>query len=132
MIGFLLLVSAVQADLPPQDKGSPCPEPASSENKLSECAHQNYLDADRALNIQWRRTAAVVRPLDATAFTHLLNAQRAWMRYRDETCGGLKAFLSGATADHNYFDCMEAMTEERTAELKRESELWRAASRLHR
>lgn len=131
MIVFLAAALAVQA-APSQDKGSPCPEPAASESKLNECAHENYLDADRALNVQWHKTTKAVRPLQPTAYKHLLNAQRAWLSYREETCGGLKVFFRGATADHNYFDCMEEMTVERTADLSELSNLWRSAARSRR
>ena len=113
MIIVLFFASAVQA-APKAD----CRETASTSYELSECAHQHYLEADRALNVQWRTTAVAAQRLNKAAYPRLLNGQRAWLRYRDETCGWVKDAFGGTIAAMNFFDCMEDITRKRTEELK--------------
>ena len=51
--------------------------------ELSECAVANYKDADRALNQAY---AAFKKTLDAQGAKLLLEAQRAWIKFRDTNC----------------------------------------------
>jgi len=83
-----------------------------------------YLRADRAMNIQWRKTAAAAHRLDkdsagseAPAFDPLLKGQRAWLTYRVETCTWVRAG-GGSIAPLNFWNCMTDMTSDRTKQLK--------------
>ena len=62
--------------------------------------------------------AEAARRTHKASYPRLLNGQRAWLRYRDETCGWVKDTFGGTIAAMNYFDCMEDMTRKRTEELK--------------
>lgn len=127
MIAALLLVLASPADDLPS-----CDEEAAErgvQQEMNICAHREYLIADAALNEQWKLTSAHMRELDANFesswderpgyFETLLEAQRAWLTYRDAHCrsegygarGGSLEPLLVAT-------CKRALTEERTQQLR--------------
>ena len=114
MIVALLAVAAVPSDaLPVCFK-----DPDATQVQLNDCAYRQYQEADRALNVQWRKTAEAARSADRATYPLLLNGQRAWLRYREETCRWVKDTFGGTIAPMNYFDCMEDITRKRTEELK--------------
>jgi len=121
----LLLQSA-----PPPDPAWNCDDPQ-VQQEMNWCAGQDYAAADAALNAQWAETAALMKSRDAEwaeyrsddkrpgFFPSLLEAQRAWLRYRDAHCrvdgytargGSLEPFLAAT--------CKARLTRLRTAELK--------------
>lgn len=92
MILAALLLAQAPADDPPWN----CDEPI-AQQEMNYCAHQDYLAADTALNAQWKVTAAEMKQRDEDAgdlfddgrpgyFDALLEAQRAWLAYRDAHC----------------------------------------------
>lgn len=101
------------------------------------CAYRDYLIADAELNAQWKISAAAMKARDTEFvgfggpeydrregyFESLLEAQRAWLRYRDAHCrldgysargGSLETLLASG--------CSERLTRLRTEELKRLAE----------
>ena len=119
MITFMLAASAIQAEPLPE-----CFKNAATQWQLNECAYHQYQRADRALNVQWRKTADAARrvdknmaPFEKPAFDHLLKGQRAWLTYREETCRWVRAG-GGSIAPMNFYNCMAEMTNARTLELK--------------
>ena len=120
MIDLILFAAALQTD-PLID----CTQAPFSQAELNECFHKRYQQADRALNAQWPKTVEAARRLDKAmaelrkpAFDRLLNAQRAWLRYRDETCGWVHDGFGGSIAPMNYYACLADMTVARTKELE--------------
>jgi uncharacterized protein YecT (DUF1311 family) len=114
VIVAFLAVAAARADALPD-----CFKvPNATQAQLNDCAYRQYQEADRALNVQWRKTAEAARGVDRATYPRLLNGQRAWLRYREETCRWGKDTFSGTIAPMNYFDCMEDITRNRTEELK--------------
>jgi len=120
MIAALLLLAAASA--------SPCDEPQDQQT-MNRCAHEDFLAADKALNLQWRKTAAEMRRMDAdtgpatdgrpTYFDALLDGQRAWLRYRDAHCISEGYQFRGGTMEPLMVSsCKARLTEARTKELK--------------
>jgi uncharacterized protein YecT (DUF1311 family) len=129
MIASLILPLLAQAAAPPVP-GWNCKDPQ-VQAEMNWCAGQEYGAADAALNAQWKLTAEVMKQCDKEwaslgssdkrpgVFASLLEAQRAWLPYRDAQCrvdgyaarmGSLEALLVAS--------CKTRLTELRTAELK--------------
>ncbi len=96
MIATLFLPLLAQAAQPPVPEWN-CADPQ-VQMEMNWCAGQQYEAADAALNAQWAITAEVMKTRDAEwaelgssdkrpGFSKsLLEAQRAWLRYRDAHC----------------------------------------------
>ncbi|MEL7189923.1 MAG: lysozyme inhibitor LprI family protein [Pseudomonadota bacterium] len=102
------------------------------QQEMNICAHREYMIADKALNDQWAITYAKMKERDESwsksALDNddrpgwresLLNAQRAWITFRDAHCQ-----VDGYTARGGSLEpllvatCKTALTEARTAQLK--------------
>lgn len=121
----LLAIAANPAEEPALD----C-ENAITQQDMNRCAHLDYEEADRALNAQWAETSAVMKKWDAEYmelirdgrpgfYQALLEAQRAWLAFRDAHClsegfgargGSLEPLLVST--------CKTRMTKQRTEELR--------------
>jgi len=119
---FFLLAGA--ADAQPQWS---CDDPG-PQQEMNYCAAQEYHAADRALNAQWKRTAAAMKQRDAQwdapndnrpgHFASLLSAQRAWLKYRDAHCQTAGySFRGGSMEPLIVSTCKTALTERRTQQL---------------
>ncbi len=123
-----LLLASQGTDLPPCDQAK---ADQGIQLHLTECAHREHVIADRALNAQWRVTAAKMRELDARFaeydwgrpapeyFSSLLDAQRAWLKYRDTSCrleGDM--LIGGSMLPMVVSSCLARMTKARTEELE--------------
>jgi uncharacterized protein YecT (DUF1311 family) len=92
----LLLIAQAGAilavDASPSDE---CAD-AQDQHSLNMCALEDYQAADVELNQQWAETAAAMKEADAELdrehdkqpgyYETLLEAQRAWLKYRDAHC----------------------------------------------
>ena len=101
-----------------------------SEHEMRICAHDDYVAADRQLNAQWRKTIAAVKRQGAESKNirekmwglgppneSLVRAQRAWIVFREQSCRTEERISAGSVHTRRYFECMEAMTKERTQQL---------------
>ena len=132
MISILLLLTQTT---PLPDDLPDCDEEAAErgiQQAMNICAYRDFLIADAALNAQWKVTSAKLKARDADWesykpdndtrpgwFASLLEAQRAWLSYRDAHCrvdgytargGSLEPLLSST--------CKTALTKARTEELR--------------
>ena len=112
---MFLLLFAVAAQTPSMK--ADCRNTAATQLEHNECSRQRYAEADRELNIRWRNISTKAREFNQLTFQRLLNGQRAWLRYRDETCGWVKDTYKGTMTPMIYFDCMEAVTRKHTEQL---------------
>ena len=124
MIILLLSASMIQFD------AGVCRHEGGSQRDLNECAYKQFLEADRALNQQWGKTADVARRVDKKmasfrksmrskpAFPRLLKGQRAWLTYREETCGWVRDSNDGSMVPMLHYFCMADVTKARTEELR--------------
>ena len=92
---------------------------SASENNthaINACAQQDYEAADRALNVEYRKTRA---RLPALAQAVLLAEQRAWLKARDPDCQqALESEEGGSIWTSLYTHCLAEATRERTAQLR--------------
>jgi len=142
MIAALILPLLLHSAEPPVP-GWNCDDPM-VQQEMNWCAGQDYAAADAQLNAQWKITAAVMKERDAgmTAdfgpinpstprehaearmaytghFQSLLEAQRAWLAYRDAQCRleGY-AFFGGSAQPMIVSGCLAMLTRQRTQELR--------------
>jgi uncharacterized protein YecT (DUF1311 family) len=124
MILLSLLLAAAPADGPQWN----CEDPQ-AQQEMNHCAHQDYLKADAALNAQWKKAAAVMKQRDAgwdsdwdrraAYFDTLLEAQRAWITYRDTHCTSEGYHFRGGSLERLLVAmCKTGLTEERTKQLR--------------
>ena len=125
MIAAVLLLAGT-ALAPPPDWN--CDDPQ-VQQEMNWCAAQGFEKADAALNAQWKKAAAAMRARDADQslpgddrpghFATLLEAQRAWIAFRDAQCrseGYL--FRGGSMEPLLVHTCMTRLSEERTQQLR--------------
>ena len=99
-----------------------------SQQQLNECAAQFFREADAQLNLQWRKTLAILRKSDkemagfpgvaGPSVNTLIKAQRAWLIYREQSCETISRISGGTIGTLNYFVCMDSLTRDRTKELE--------------
>ena len=104
-----------------------CAEPM-TQQAMNYCAGLEYDEADKALNAQWRETAAEMRRLDAAStpddgrpgyFEQLLAAQRAWLIYRDAHCASEGYYARGGSLEPLLVaTCKTKVTRARTLQLR--------------
>ncbi len=99
------------------------------QQEMNICAYRDYILADRELNAQWKLTSAKMKARDRTwepewddrpgYFASLLEAQRAWITFRDAHCrvDGFSA-RGGSLEPLLVSTCKTALTKARTAQLK--------------
>ena len=102
--------------------------------EMNQCAWRDYLIVDAELNAQWKITVAAMKARDSAdasyrdkndtrlgAFDSLLEAQRAWLRYRDAHCGMDRyAPISGGSMEPMLVAfCMSELTQDRLEQLER-------------
>lgn len=108
---------------------SACPGGAGSTNDMANCSRmeRNYWDArlNRVygeLRDLWSRQDAEERGYNEDAVQlapMLLTAQRAWIKYRDESCSMQRNLFRGGTMGRiTAADCMNSMTAARAMELE--------------
>lgn len=87
-----------------------------NQHEMNMCAHQDYKAADRALNTAYR---ALTAKIDAVAKVLLVEAQRAWITFRDKECKYEAAENEGGSIyPMIYSGCLARLTNVRTRELK--------------
>lgn len=133
MISALLMLLAQANDLPE------CDEQAAEmgvQQEMNICAHRDYLIADAALNAQWRLTRQAMRERDSEAdkpdwddrpgyFDTLLEAQRAWITYRDAHCRSEGYSARGGSLEPLLVStCKTHLTKLRTAQLRELAETY--------
>ncbi len=104
-----------------------CSDPT-TQQAMNYCASRDFRAADAALNRQWQDTAARMRRLDAniasddarpTYFAQLLEAQRAWLRFRDGHCASVGYQARGGSLEPLLIaTCRAELTRERTRQLE--------------
>jgi uncharacterized protein YecT (DUF1311 family) len=92
-----------------------CANPTSN-IEYKECAHRAYVASDKKLNQVYRQ---VVSTLAAKEKQHLIDAQLAWIKYRDSNCDfEIYQSLGGTGYGGFLSNCLERMTNARTKELQ--------------
>lgn len=129
MIATLVLAILTQSAEPPVP-GWNCNDPI-AQQEMNWCAARDFEVADERLNAQWVITTEVIKRRDAEwaevgsndtrpDYTRsLLEAQRAWLRYRDAHCRVDGYIARGGTLEPLLVStCKARLTRMRTEELK--------------
>ena len=94
---------------------------------MNECAGRAYLEADQAMNKQWKVTLAAMRERDKgpddgfgpPSAQLLLEAQRAWLAYRDAHCRVEGQYARGGSMQPMLVSmCKTQLTAARTEDLR--------------
>ena len=101
------------------------------QQEMNYCAEQEWKEADRRLNAEYRKARAAMQNLDDLypedqkgAADALRDAQRAWITFRDKACEAEGWLFKGGTMEPLIFwTCMSSLTEQRTQSLEVLSEM---------
>jgi uncharacterized protein YecT (DUF1311 family) len=115
-LAFCAMLSAVPAAYAEAAYAEECQD--QTQSGLDVCADKSYKKADAALNGVYKDITHRLKD-DAATAKLLVQAQKAWLTYRDAEC----AFSSSASAGGSIYPmvlalCLEAVTEERTRDLR--------------
>ncbi len=95
--------------------------------EMNVCAAERFRAADRELNAAWGMAAHVAKDRDAefgspdepSYFAILLEAQRAWLLFRDAHCKvEADRYRGGSIRPLIYSSCKEGLTRQRTQQLR--------------
>jgi uncharacterized protein YecT (DUF1311 family) len=119
--GVLALLTAGGAGAQVIDCKSP-----TTQSDMTSCEQMRQEGADKALNVQYKKTRAAMVALDADldgetkgAEKALVIAQRAWIAYRDAQCEAEGFQARGGTMEPMLVaGCIANVTDARTKELK--------------
>lgn len=126
MLAVLALLAATQHGAAPAQVD--CAEPV-TQLAMNICAARDYETADGELNAQWSATAAIMRKRDSAIdrahdsrpgyFQTMLEAQRAWLRFRDAHCTSEGFHARGGSMEPMLVSsCKAELTRQRTAQLR--------------
>ena len=117
LITPVLAAADVQRPTPEDPVENACYERDQSQQGMNMCAGDAYQRADKALNAQWAKVLALYD--DPESKKLLLDAQRAWLKYRDAHCQ-VAAYDSRGGSIWLLINsgCLASLTRQRTQELK--------------
>jgi uncharacterized protein YecT (DUF1311 family) len=131
-LGTILALASLTVPIHAQDRPVPpadCSK-ATTQMELNLCARTRAESADKKLNntyqILQRRLAIELRQgntaqinLAKTRYQKLINAQNAWIKFRDTSCEYERSnFEGGSIAPMIYHECVAKVTDRRTADLQ--------------
>jgi uncharacterized protein YecT (DUF1311 family) len=123
-----MVLAALMAAAPAEESQWNCENPG-PQQEMNWCATRDFEKADAALNEQWKKTVVAMKQRDTGwdasfddrpgFFDMLLEAQRAWLKYRDAHCASEGyIFRGGSMEPFMVSTCKKKLTEERTRQLK--------------
>jgi uncharacterized protein YecT (DUF1311 family) len=93
---------------------------AQTQAEINQCAQASYETADKELNQVYQELKS---SLNSQEQEELIDAELAWIEYRDQTCEAESSQYEGGSIQPTiYYGCLERVTIERTAELQRQLE----------
>jgi uncharacterized protein YecT (DUF1311 family) len=103
------------AQKPAAQRKQPCAD-AQNQQEMNRCAAEEYKKADAELNKVYQQ---LLPKLEAAHKEKLKLAQRAWLTFRDAHCEYEAFIFDGGTMQPLIqYSCLEAMTRERTKQLR--------------
>jgi len=103
------------------------------QQEMNTCVYGDWQLADGELNRVWKQALQVARQMDAgylpdgqrPAVDILRDAQRLWIKFRDQTCEAESlAFRGGSAQALLLYACMERLTLRRTEDLKQFAQMY--------
>jgi len=93
---------------------------AQTQAEINQCAQASYQTADAELNRVYQELKA---SLNSQQQEELIDAELAWIEYRDQTCEAESSQYEGGSIQPTiFYGCLERVTIERTAELQQQLE----------
>ncbi len=115
LLWILLLITAPSYSQHMNEPDSPCVNVVSTSDSV-ECLSKAKGSSDAELNSVYQ---GIRKRLERDDAKRLLETERLWIQYRDATCDAERALYGlGTGAGSAYLACLEAMTRERTKELR--------------
>jgi uncharacterized protein YecT (DUF1311 family) len=111
--GALLLLAA----LPARAQMESCAA-AQTQLEMNQCAAREYQKHDAAMNQVYQQLLAKLT--DPRQNSLLVEAERAWIAYRDKQCAFQTSGAGGSVLPLIQFDCLDEKTNVHTAELSRQ------------
>ena len=116
LFATLLMALPAAAQTANRTKSAACD--GTTQSEMSACAQDALQHADTALNASYRRLTARLSGTPAAARS-LVEAQRAWIRFRDAECDfSTVGYEGGSIRPMLTSQCLERMTRQRTAALE--------------
>lgn len=115
---FVILLAATATLSTASARADECTN-ATTQQAMTHCAAQKYKKADAALNTVYQQVRQRLKD-DAEQTQRLVDAQKAWLVFRDAEC----KFVSrpgpdaGSVSDMNLADCLASLTAKRSADFK--------------
>jgi uncharacterized protein YecT (DUF1311 family) len=89
---------------------------AQTQREITQCADLSYRNADKKLNQVYKQ---LLPKLSASRKQKLINAQQAWLKFRDANCDfETSQYAGGTIAGTIYAGCLETLTQQRTQQLQ--------------
>jgi uncharacterized protein YecT (DUF1311 family) len=115
LLWFVLLASAPSFSQHMNEQDSPCANVVSTSDSV-ECLSKARVSSDAKLNSLYQELRKRLEGDDAN---RLIATEKLWIQYRDANCEAERAlYVPGTGAGPAYLACLEAMTRERTKELR--------------
>jgi uncharacterized protein YecT (DUF1311 family) len=118
-LASLLFWGALAGPLKAQDETAvDCKNPT-TQMAMTICAGRSAKQSDRQLNIAYKKVQKLYRADDRDQrLNKLIDAQLAWIKYRDTTCDWKASKYSGGSiAPMIYANCLDQLTQQRTQAL---------------
>lgn len=126
LIAILFIMTPLAVSVQAQDNNDyNCADPQ-FQQEMNYCAYQDWQNADKQLNAVWKQVKPAYDAVRAdtpsdfrAAKNQLLEAQRAWIKFRDAHCESTAVQSAGGTIVPLLVNsCKAAMTNGRTKQLK--------------
>ena len=92
-------------------------KPDGNTAEMKKCAADEYAIADKRLNQIYQQ---LIPQLRGEQKQRLIQAQRTWIQFRDQTCRFESSQVLGGTAEGLFFtNCLTKVTQQRTQDLQR-------------
>jgi uncharacterized protein YecT (DUF1311 family) len=115
LLACLLATTSLSFSQHMNSPDSPCVNVVSTSDSV-ECLSKARVSSDANLNSLYRE---IQRRLEADEAKRLLATEKLWIQYRDANCEAERELYGlGTGAGPAYLACLEAMTRERTKELR--------------
>lgn len=99
-----------------------CKSDQLDQSQMNECANEDFLKADKALNDIYKKARDVIKDWDdetGAALKAFVDGQKGWIAYRDGYCTAYAYQSHGGSMEPMLIaGCMAAVTKARTDELK--------------
>lgn len=112
---LIIVITSLALPFPVSAQTIQC-KPDGNTSELKKCAADEYAIADKRLNQIYQQ---LIPKLRAEQKQRLIQAQRTWIQFRDQTCRFESSSYLGGTAEGLFFTtCLTKVTRQRTQDLQ--------------